>query len=120
VVLNLIATRWHDCARIKSAVRTCPALTVGLETRLRDVANIVKLIEGWKARLEHVYESPSHILVGPSLRRIYGFGAKDGQNRFWTGHLCPPRTSHGIGCILLFFPRSRQASSLMKLSPCDA
>ena len=36
---------WYNFARINSAVRMSPAMACGLEQRLWDVADIVKLIE---------------------------------------------------------------------------
>jgi hypothetical protein len=38
-------TNWYNFARINSAVRMSPAMAAGLEQRLWDVADIVKLIE---------------------------------------------------------------------------
>ena len=41
-------TLWYNFARINSAVRMFPAMACGLETRLWDVGDIVKLIEKWE------------------------------------------------------------------------
>jgi len=43
-------TTWYNFARINSAVRMSPAMACGLEQRLWDVADIVKLIEEWEAK----------------------------------------------------------------------
>jgi hypothetical protein len=40
---------WYNFARISSAVRMSPAMVCGLEQRLWDVRDIVKLIEEWEA-----------------------------------------------------------------------
>ena len=37
-------TTWYNFARINSAVRMSPAMAAGLETRLWDISDIVKLI----------------------------------------------------------------------------
>jgi hypothetical protein len=42
-------TCWYNFARINSAVRMSPAMAAGLEQRLRDVGDIVRLIEEWEA-----------------------------------------------------------------------
>src|SRR6202789_944555 len=42
-------TTWYNFARVNSAVRMSPAMACGLETRLWDVADIVKLVEEWEA-----------------------------------------------------------------------
>ena len=42
-------TCWYNFARINSAVRMSPAMACGLEQRLWDVGDIVKLIEEWEA-----------------------------------------------------------------------
>ena len=39
---------WYNFAPINSAVRTSPAMTCGLERRLWDIADIVKLVEEWE------------------------------------------------------------------------
>src|SRR5665213_452421 len=41
-------TTWYNFARINSAVRMSPAMAAGLETRLWDISDIVKLIEDWE------------------------------------------------------------------------
>jgi hypothetical protein len=41
-------TCWHNFARINSSIRMSPA-TAGLEQRLWDIADIVKLIEEWES-----------------------------------------------------------------------
>jgi hypothetical protein len=41
-------TCWYNFARVNSAVRMSPAMACGLEQRLWDVADIVKLIEEWE------------------------------------------------------------------------
>ena len=41
-------TCWYNFARINSTVRMSPAMACGLEQRLWDVADIVKLIEDWE------------------------------------------------------------------------
>jgi IS1 family transposase len=46
--MALYAT-WYNFARINSAVRMSPAMACGLEQRLWDVGDIVKLIEEWEA-----------------------------------------------------------------------
>ena len=38
-------TLWYNFARINSAIRMSPAMAAGLETRLWDIVDIVKLIE---------------------------------------------------------------------------
>jgi len=43
-------TLWYNFARINSAVRMSPAMAARLETRLWDVADIVKLIEEWETK----------------------------------------------------------------------
>jgi hypothetical protein len=42
-------TCWYNLAQINSAVRMSPAIAARLETRLSYIADVVKLIEGWKA-----------------------------------------------------------------------
>jgi IS1 family transposase len=42
-------TTWYNFARINSAVRMSPAMACGLEQRLWDIGDIVKLIEEWEA-----------------------------------------------------------------------
>ena len=42
-------TLWYNFARINSAVRMSPAMAAGLETRLWDIGDIVKLIEATDA-----------------------------------------------------------------------
>lgn len=42
-------TTWFNFARVNSAVRMSPAMAVRLETRLWDIADIVKLIEAHEA-----------------------------------------------------------------------
>jgi hypothetical protein len=46
--MALYAT-WCNFARVNSAVRMSPAMAAGLETRLWDIGDIVKLIEEWEA-----------------------------------------------------------------------
>ena len=41
---------WYNFARINQAVRMSPAMACGLEQRLWDVGDIVKLIEDWGAQ----------------------------------------------------------------------
>ena len=41
-------TCWYNFARMNSAVRTSPAMACGLEQRLWDIGDIVKLIEEWE------------------------------------------------------------------------
>jgi hypothetical protein len=43
-------SRWYNFARINSAVRMSPAMAARLKTRLWDIADIVKLIEGWESQ----------------------------------------------------------------------
>lgn len=42
-------TCWYNFARMNSAVRMSPAMACGLEQRLWDIGDIVKLIEGWES-----------------------------------------------------------------------
>jgi hypothetical protein len=42
-------TCWYNFARINSAVRMSPAMACGLERRLWDIGDIVKLIEDWES-----------------------------------------------------------------------
>jgi hypothetical protein len=42
-------TTWYNFARINSAVRMSPAMACGLEQRLWDIGDIVKLVEEWEA-----------------------------------------------------------------------
>ena len=42
-------TCWYNFARINSSVRMSPAMACGLEQRLWDIGDIVKLIEEWEA-----------------------------------------------------------------------
>jgi hypothetical protein len=42
-------TCWYNFARISSSVRMSPAMVVGLEQRLWDIGDIVKLIEAAEA-----------------------------------------------------------------------
>lgn len=42
-------TCWYNFARVNSAVRMSPAMACGLEQRLWDIDDIVKLIEQWEA-----------------------------------------------------------------------
>ena len=42
---------WYNFARINSAVRMSPAMAARLETRLWDIADIVRLIEEWEAEI---------------------------------------------------------------------
>jgi len=46
--MALYAT-WYNFARTNSAVRMSPAMACGLEQRLWDIGDIVKLIEQWEA-----------------------------------------------------------------------
>ena len=46
--MALYAT-WYNFARVNSAVRMSPAMACGLEQRLWDVSDIVKLIEASEA-----------------------------------------------------------------------
>jgi IS1 family transposase len=41
-------TTWYNFARINSAVRMSPAMACGLEQRLWDIGDIVKLVEEWE------------------------------------------------------------------------
>jgi hypothetical protein len=43
-------TCWYNFARMNSAVRMPPAMAYGLEQRLWDIGDIVKLIEEWEAK----------------------------------------------------------------------
>ena len=43
-------TLWYNFAPINSAVRMSPAMACGLEQRLWDVGDIVKLIEEWETK----------------------------------------------------------------------
>ena len=45
-------TCWYNFARINSAVRMSPAMACGLEQRLWDIGDIVKLVEEWEAARE--------------------------------------------------------------------
>jgi hypothetical protein len=47
-MVALYAT-WYNFARIKSVIRMSPAMAFGLEQRLWDIGDIVKLIEEWEA-----------------------------------------------------------------------
>jgi hypothetical protein len=47
--LAYLAPRWYNFARINSAVRMSPAMACGLEQRLWDIGDIVKLIEDWES-----------------------------------------------------------------------
>jgi hypothetical protein len=42
-------TCWYNFARVNGAVRMSPAMACGLEERLWDIGDIVKLIEEWEA-----------------------------------------------------------------------
>ncbi len=42
-------TTWYNFARINQAVRMSPAMACGLEQRLWDIGDIVKLVEQWEA-----------------------------------------------------------------------
>jgi hypothetical protein len=42
-------TVWYNFARINSALRMSPAMACGLEQRLWDIGDIVKLVEEWEA-----------------------------------------------------------------------
>lgn len=44
-----LSTCWYNFARVNSAVRMSPAMACGLEQRLWEIGDIVKLIEGWEA-----------------------------------------------------------------------
>jgi IS1 family transposase len=48
VAMVALYTTWYNFARINSAVRMSPAMACGLEQRLWDVGDIVKLIEEWE------------------------------------------------------------------------
>ena len=41
---------WYNFAQINGSVRISPALACGLEQRLWDIGDIVKLIEEWEAQ----------------------------------------------------------------------
>lgn len=41
-------TTWYNFARIDSAVRMSSAMACGLEKRLWDIGDIVKLVEDWE------------------------------------------------------------------------
>jgi IS1 family transposase len=43
-------TCWYNFARINSAVRMSPAMACGLEQRLWDIGDIVKLVEEWECQ----------------------------------------------------------------------
>jgi hypothetical protein len=47
-------TTWYNFARMNSAVHMSPAMACGLEQRLWDINNIVKLIEEWEAQRNHM------------------------------------------------------------------
>lgn len=49
VAMVALYTTWYNFARINSAVRMSPAMAAGLEQRLWDIGDIVKLIEAWEA-----------------------------------------------------------------------
>jgi hypothetical protein len=49
VHMAALYTCWYNFARINSAVRMSPAMACGLEQRLWDIGDIVKLIEEWEA-----------------------------------------------------------------------
>lgn len=48
VAMVALYTTWYNFARINSAVRMSPAMACGLERRLWDIGDIVKLIEEWE------------------------------------------------------------------------
>jgi IS1 family transposase len=50
VAMVALYTTFYNFARINSAVRMSPAMACGLEQRLWDIADIVKLVEEWKAQ----------------------------------------------------------------------
>jgi len=41
-------TTWYDFAWINSSVRMSPAMACGLEQRLWDIGDIVRLVEEWE------------------------------------------------------------------------
>ena len=43
-------TCWYNLARINSSVRMSPDLAARVTDRLRDIGDIVKLIEDWEAQ----------------------------------------------------------------------
>ena len=43
-------TCWYNFARMNGAVRMSPAMACGLEQRLWDIGDIVKLIEEWETQ----------------------------------------------------------------------
>jgi len=49
-------TTWYNFAPINSAVRLSTAMAAGLEQRLWDVGDIVKLIEEMEMKQEAIYE----------------------------------------------------------------
>jgi hypothetical protein len=48
VAMVALYTTFYNFARINSAVRMSPAMACGLEQRLWDIGDIVKLIEEWE------------------------------------------------------------------------
>ncbi len=48
VAMVALYTTFYNFARINSAVRMSPAMACGLEHRLWDIGDIVKLIEDWE------------------------------------------------------------------------
>ena len=54
VAMVALYTCWYNFARINSAVRMSPAMACGLEQRLWEIGDIVKLIEEWEAQDEVV------------------------------------------------------------------
>jgi hypothetical protein len=45
-------TLWYSTAPVNSAVRMSPAMAARIETRLWNVADIVKLVEDWESGLQ--------------------------------------------------------------------
>jgi IS1 family transposase len=50
VAMVALYTTWYNFARMNSAVRMSPAMAAGLEQRLWDISDIVKLIEEWETQ----------------------------------------------------------------------
>src|ERR1700744_1874247 len=52
VAMVALYTTFYNFARINSAVRMSPAMACGLEQRLLDIGDIVKLIEEWETQVQ--------------------------------------------------------------------
>jgi hypothetical protein len=52
VAMVALYTVWYNFARINSAVRVAPAMAAGISERLLDVADIVRLVETYEAKVK--------------------------------------------------------------------